>query len=146
MTKASSIQGIAIGVADGDTITILDSANTQHKVRLRGIDAPEKSQPFGRDSKLVLEELVYNKQVRVDFQKKDKYGRLVGTVWQNDLDICLALIKTGWVWHYKHFESEQSRVERDAYSQAELEAKAKKIGIWKEINQIPPWEFRNLQK
>ena len=70
-----------VGVADGDTVTVLDADKVQHKIRLAGIDAPEKSQPFGNRSKQNLSDLVFGKYVRVDWDKRDRYGRIVGKVW-----------------------------------------------------------------
>ena len=78
--NAIILQGKVVHVADGDTITVLDSTNTQHKIRLQGIDAPEKAKAFGQKSKQSLHQLVHNKQVTVEYQKKDKYGRTLGMV------------------------------------------------------------------
>ena len=73
-----TIEGIVVHVADGDTITVLDSNKVQHRVRLAGIDAPEKGQPFGNASRKRLRKLVAGKEVRVEFDKFDHYGRIVG--------------------------------------------------------------------
>ena len=72
--SAGTIQGKVVAVADGDTITVLDAKNTQHKIRLQGIDAPEKAQAYGQRSKQSLYQLIHGMQVDVEFQKKDKYG------------------------------------------------------------------------
>jgi len=80
---AELLQGHVVGISDGDTITLLDDSNIQHKIRLSGIDAPEKKQPFGQASKQSLSDLVYNKAVKVDWTKKDRYGRIVGKVLVN---------------------------------------------------------------
>ena len=84
--QALTIEGRVVGVADGDTITVLDNTNTQHKIRLAGIDAPEKKQPFGNVSKKSLSDLVYGKQVSVDYNKQDRYGRTVGKVMAEGVD------------------------------------------------------------
>ena len=144
--SAGTIQGKVVGVADGDTLTVLDDNKAQHKIRLQGIDAPEKAQEFGQKSKQFLHQLVHSKQVTVEFQKKDKYGRIVGKVVLNGNDVCLEQVKLGMAWHYKQYESEQTTEERDAYAQAELAARTKTIGIWKDKNPIPPWEFRKQNK
>jgi hypothetical protein len=78
---AESLFGRVVGVSDGDTVTVLDATKAPHKVRLAGIDAPEKGQPFGQRAKENLSRLVFGKDVRVAWHKKDRYGRLVGTVW-----------------------------------------------------------------
>ena len=140
--NAATLQGKVVGVADGDTITVLDANNKQHTVRLQGIDAPEKDQAFGQKSKQSLNQLVHSKQVTIEFQKKDKYGRTVGKVLLNDTDMCLAQIKLGMAWHYKQYASEQSIEDRDIYAQAEQNAQNQASGLWKEKTVTPPWEFR----
>ena len=77
---ANVLEGIVVKIADGDTITVLDSDKVQHRVRIAGIDAPEKNQPFGNASGKRLGELVARKEVRVEFNKHDRYGRIVGQV------------------------------------------------------------------
>lgn len=144
--NAATLQGKVVHVADGDTITVLDATNTQHKIRLQGIDAPEKAQAFGQKSKQSLHQLVHSKQVSVEYQKKDKYGRTVGKVVFNGLDVCLEQIKLGMAWHYKQYESEQFKKDREIYAQAELSVRANAIGLWKDKQPIPPWEFRRQQK
>ena len=83
---ADTLLGKVINVADGDTITILDGTNTQHKIRLAGIDAPEKRQAFGNISKQSLAEMVAGQSVAVDWVKVDRYGRKVGKVLLGGLD------------------------------------------------------------
>ena len=144
--NAATLQGRVVGVADGDTITVLDASNTKHKIRLQGIDAPEKVQAFGQRSKQSLSDLVYNKQVTVDFQKKDKYGRTLGKVLLNGTDICLEQIKLGMAWHYKQYASDQPKEDRALYAQSELDAKSKLTGLWSDKSPIPPWQFRRQQK
>ena len=85
---ARTIEGKVTKVADGDTITVLDSDNEQHRVRIAGIDAPEKKQPFGNASKKRLHELVGGKEVRVEFEKYDRY--------QTDLEANAAGIVSKW--------------------------------------------------
>ena len=143
---ASTLQGKVVGVADGDTITVLDATNTKHKIRLQGIDAPEKAQAFGQKSKQSLSQMVYNKQVVVEYQKKDKYGRTLGKVLHNGTDVCLEQIKLGMAWHYKQYKSDQPKEDRETYAQAELASRSMAVGIWKDKNPTPPWEFRKQSK
>ena len=109
---------------------------------MQGIDAPEKAQPYGQKSKQSLHEMVHGKQVLVDYQKKDKYGRLVGKVLINSVDVCLEQVKRGMAWHYKQFANEQSKEDQESYAQAETTAQAQSIGLWKEKSPTPPWVFR----
>ncbi len=140
---SATLVGKVVSITDGDTITVLDSENAEHKVRLMGIDAPEKSQDFGIQSKRALSNLIYQKPVIVEYNKQDRYKRKVGKVILNNQDICLLMIQDGWAWHYKDYEKEQSKTDRDLYSQAELKAQNEKIGLWQSSNPIAPSEFRH---
>ncbi len=120
--------------------------DTQHKIQLQGIDAPEKAQAFGQKSKQSLYRLVHSKQVTIEFQKKDKYGRTLGKVVLHGFDVCLEQIKLGMAWHYKQYESEQPKEDLETYAHAELSARANAIGLWKDKQPSPPWEFRKLNK
>jgi endonuclease YncB( thermonuclease family) len=144
--NAATLQGKVIGVADGDTVTLLDDQKNQHKIRLQGIDAPEKAQAFGNKSKQSLHEMVHGKEVFVDVQKKDKYGRSVGKILVNQTDACLEQIKRGMAWHYKQYANEQSPEDRDVYAQAESTARAQSLGLWKDKSPTPPWAFRKQNK
>ena len=144
--NAATLQGKVIGVADGDTLTLLDDQKNQHKIRLQGIDAPEKAQAFGNKSKQSLHEMVHGKEVFVDVQKKDKYGRSVGKILVNQTDACLEQIKRGMAWHYKQYANEQSPEDRDVYAQAESTARAQSLGLWKDKSPTPPWAFRKQNK
>lgn len=141
--RAEAYGGRVVGVSDGDTITVLDSTNTQHKVRLSGIDAPEKSQPFGQRSKQSLSDLVFGRAVTVETTKRDRYGREVGKVLAGGLDVNLEQVRRGLAWHYKAYEREQPAEDRTTYSAAEQEAKAARIGLWTDPMPLAPWEFRH---
>lgn len=144
--EAATLQGKVVSVADGDTITVLDSQKTQHKIRLQGIDAPERAQAFGNKSKQSLHEMVHGKQVTVDYQKKDKYGRVVGKILLNNTDVCLEQLKRGMAWHYKQYAKEQPKEDQETYSLAEQQAKTELKGLWKDKQPVPPWEFRKQNK
>ena len=141
--QADTLLGKVISVADGDTITILDDTQTQHKIRLTGIDAPEKKQPFGQRSKQSLSDLVFAKTVTVETNKVDKYKRNVGKVLVDGLDANLVQVQRGFAWHYKAYEREQSTIDRKAYAVAESEARAARRGLWADSEPVPPWEFRH---
>ena len=136
------IQGKVVSVADGDTITVLDAEKTQHKIRLQGIDAPEKAQAFGAKSKQALYEMVHGKTVQVSFEKSDKYGRILGKVLLDGQDICHQQIKAGLAWHYKKYQNQQPLADRDAYSASETAAKNEKLGLWSDPRPMAPWDFR----
>lgn len=138
-----TLQGKVIGISDGDTIAVLDNSRTQHKIRLAGIDAPEKSQPFGDRSKQRLSDLVFGKTVTVDWDKIDKYGRTIGKVIVNGQDANLSQVQAGLAWHYKQYEKEQSASDRNSYAKAEVNARTRQIGLWHDTAPIPPWNFRH---
>ena len=140
--NAKTIEGLVVGVADGDTITVLDQQKNTYKIRLQGIDAPEKKQAFGEKSKQSLHDLVHSKQVRIEYDKEDKYGRIVGKVTLGDLDICLQQLSLGLAWHYKKYQNEQSASDQAVYSDTELKSKSLKLGLWADDAPMPPWEFR----
>jgi endonuclease YncB( thermonuclease family) len=136
------LQGKVVSVADGDTITVLDVNKTQHKIRLQGIDAPEKAQAFGEKSKQSLHDMVHGKTVQVFFTKTDKYGRIVGKVFLDTQDICHQQIKSGLAWHYKKYQNEQPQEDQSAYSASELTAKSQRLGLWSDASPIAPWDYR----
>ena len=140
------LNGRVVGVADGDTVTVLDASRQQHKIRLIGIDAPEKKMPYGNRSKQSLSDLIFDRQVQVEYNKKDRYGRTVGKIIVDGVDANLAQIKAGMAWHYKQYQREQSVEDRDTYAQAEVEARASKRGLWKDADPVPPWDWRKQQK
>ena len=141
--QAATFVGKVVGISDGDTIKVLDSNKKEHKIRLMGIDAPEKSQAFGAASKQALSNYIYQKEVTVEYKKKDRYQRILGKVILDKQDICLAMISDGMAWHYKDYEKEQSKTDRDLYSQSELKARQAKIGLWIEKHPVSPWIFRH---
>jgi endonuclease YncB( thermonuclease family) len=153
---ADTLQGKVVKVADGDTVTIVDDNGKKHRIRLAGIDAPEKDQPYGDVSTQGLVELVSDKTVTIEYEKRDRYKRIVGKVLVDPLGevFCMALdcvkkidagleqIKAGLAWHYKKYQGEQSKEDRKAYSEAEGAARQKQLGLWRDKDLIPPWEWR----
>lgn len=139
---SDTLYGSVVALSDGDTITVLDAGKTQHKIRLAGIDAPEKKQPFGDRSRQSLASLVFGKNVRVEYSKTDRYGRIVGKVLVNDVDASLEQVKRGLAWHYKAYEREQSPVDRVHYAAAEADARRARRGLWQDSSPTPPWDFR----
>jgi endonuclease YncB( thermonuclease family) len=143
---ATAFEARVVGVSDGDTITVLDANKTQYKIRVAGIDAPEKNQDFGNRSKEHLSDLVYGKTVNLPEAKIDKYGRTVSRVLIGKTDAGLEQIKAGMAWHYKKYEVEQSPEDRASYSAAETKAKEAKLGLWAQPNAVRPEDFRYASK
>lgn len=146
LATAATLVGIVIGVHDGDTLTVLDSAKVQHKVRLAGIDAPELGQPWGQRSKQGLSAAAYQKLVEVDWHKRDRYGRLVGKVRIDGKDVNVSLVASGLAWHYVEYAKEQHPEERLRYASAEAAARRDRVGLWTEQAPSPPWDFRRPKR
>ena len=143
ISHADVLHGLVVAVSDGDTITVLDESKQQHKIRLMGIDAPEKKQAYGQRSKESLSELVYMKDVDVTWTKRDRYGRTVGQVSVDGTDMCLEQIKRGMAWHYKQYQREQAESDRLIYADAEEQARIAKLGLWIDLKPIEPSNFRH---
>ena len=131
-----------VGVSDGDTVTVLDALHIQHRIRLAGIDAPEKAQPYGDASKRHLSSMVFGKLVRVEYEKHDRYGRIVGKIMKDGHDASLEQLRVGLAWHYKQYQREQSSQDRGAYAEIEQEARQAQIGLWRDSAAVPPWTWR----
>lgn len=147
--SADTIDGLVVGVMDGDTIDVLDRSNSKHRIRLAGIDAPEKAQAFGTRSKQALSDLVYKKQVRVIYSSKDMYGRVIGQVVVDEIDANLSMVEQGLAWVYRTCNRQDvctPSKEGRSYVSAEAYAVNSKIGLWADSHPIPPWEFRRNVK
>ena len=143
---AVQLTGRVVSIADGDTITVLDTANQQHKIRLAGIDAPEKKQPYGQRSKLHLASQVFNRQVTVEWDKTDRYQRIVGKVLVNGSDAKLEQLRAGMAWWYEKYRKEQSPADQRRYRDAEQLARQQKVGLWQDLDPTPPWDWRHRSR
>ena len=139
---AGTLTGRVVRVTDGDTIVVLGPGNAQHKVRLQGIDAPERGQAYGTKSKDHLSDSVAGKFVVVEYDKRDRYERILGKVLLSDEDMNLEQVKAGLAWHYKRYADEQSIGDREAYAAAEEAAQDARRGLWSDPEPVPPWEWR----
>lgn len=136
-------QGRVVGVQDGDTITVLDSSNANHRIRLQGIDAPEKGQAFGTRSHQNLSQLTFDRVVTIEWSKHDRYRRIVGKVTLDGRDVCLEQVRAGMAWHYKYYQNEQTLDDQKLYAEGEESARLAKVGLWIDPDPIPPWDFRH---
>ena len=143
---AETVIGRVVGVADGDTLTVLDADYVQNKIRLAGIDAPEKKQPFGNRSKQSLSDLAFDKTVTVETTKRDRYGRQIGKVLVDGRDVNLIQVEQGMAWFYREYQREQSRNDQKLYESAEDGAKAQKRGLWLDPEPVAPWDFRKNRR
>lgn len=131
----AQLKGKIVKVQDGDTVTLLDSVNTQYKIRLYGIDAPENGQPYGDKSKEYLSNLIAGKEVTVQVKGTDQYKRVLGVVYLGDTNINAEMIRAGYAWNYKYSKDKY-------YIKLQEKAKAEKKGLWKDKNAVDPWQWR----
>ena len=127
--------GKVVGVADGDSITVLRDRE-QVKVRLVDIDAPEKAQPFGNRSRQALDALVHGKEVLVVERGKDRYQRVLGRVYRGDLDVNAEMVREGMAWVFRQHSKDATLLKIEA------EAKEQQRGLWRDPDTVPPWEWR----
>lgn len=146
LAGAGTFSGLCIGVPDGDTIVVRDGKRRRFEVRLQGIDAPEKGQRFGSLARRNLTSLVYRKPVEVDWNKQDKYGRLVGRVYVGDIDVNLSQADAGMAWAYRQYLDEMSARDQRLFLEAEKGARAEGRGLWRDTSPTPPWEWRHRRE
>jgi endonuclease YncB( thermonuclease family) len=112
-------------------------------VRLRGIDAPEKKQPYGEEARETLRAMIAGKTVTVDVKDVDRYGRVAGYVFVGTMNVNLAMVKKGFAWAYTEY---LDRPYVSEFYAAESAARGQKLGLWQQANPTPPWEFRKRSK
>lgn len=127
---------------DGDTVFVLDQSRTSRKIWLAGIDAPELGQRFGEESRTNLAQLVLGKPINVEYIKRDRYGRIIGRLINNDQDINLLQIKGGYAWYFTSQDDELTRERHAIYQSAAQRAKSQELGLWSASSPIPPWTYR----
>lgn len=135
----ADFNGRVVGISDGDTITVLDDQEVQHKIRMANIDAPESKQPFGQKSKLQLSSLIFNKRVFIQERTKDRYNRTIATVSYDKININQAMVLTGYAWVYREY------LDDSFYLQLEQKARTEKRGLWVDPNPVYPATWRKQQ-
>ena len=138
-TSALALDGKVVGVSDGDTITVLSADKTQHKIRLYGIDCPEKAQDFGQKAKQFTSDMVFGKVVDVEAIDIDRYGRTVGMVSINGQSLNEELVRAGYAWVYNQYCKKPFCAQWGLLQQ---QARANKKGLWAHPNSVAPWDFR----
>ncbi len=112
--QAENLEGKVVKIADGDTLTLLTSSSQQIKVRLAGIDTPERKQPFGNKAKQALSSLAFQKQALIEVEAKDRYGRTVGVVFVDGLNVNAELVKQGMAWVYRKYTNDKALYELES--------------------------------
>ena len=144
--RAATLEGRVVGVSDGDTVTVLTAENRQFKIRLSGIDAPEKKQPFGAHAKETLARQLFGQPVVVEWSKTDRYGRILGKVEVDGVDANLEQVREGSAWVYTQYLRELPVEDRKLYLEAERLAKAERRGLWRDEQPEPPWQWRRERR
>lgn len=132
-------EGRCLRVSDGDTITIA-AEGRKEKVRLIGIDAPELRQEGGPEARQYLAKRILNRRVKVEGETRDRYGRLLGTVYLGEENINLSLVREGHAWDYKAYSA------GPAYTRAERAARAARRGLWAQQDAVAPWNYRKAER
>jgi endonuclease YncB( thermonuclease family) len=135
-----TLTGKVVAIADGDTLTILDESKTQHKIRLAGIDAPEKAQAFGNKARAALGEKVFQQSVRIDVIDVDRYRREVGRIYLGERFINLEMVADGLAWRYVTYDKPGE------FTTAEADAREHRRGLWADPHPMAPWEWRKAKR
>jgi micrococcal nuclease len=134
------VDGRVVKIADGDTLTVLDGSNVQHKIRLAGIDAPEKGQPFGTKARENLAGKVFGQTVHVEVIDVDRYRREVGRIYLGERFINAEMVRDGFAWRYVTYDKPGE------FTAGENDAREHHRGLWADPNPVPPWEWRKMKR
>ena len=133
--------GKVIGIIDGDTYDLLIEGNKTIRIRMDGIDAPERGMPFYKVSKNYLAKLCFKQQVRFKAEGKDVHNRNLGFTYLGDgSEVGHLMVKAGMAWHFKKYNSEKE------LANLEIEARNARRGLWYDENPMAPWENRKLHR
>jgi endonuclease YncB( thermonuclease family) len=147
---ADTLSGRVVRVVDGDTLILLVAGaggqQTQERIRLAAVDAPERGQPWGEKAKQALAAHVFGRDVMVEWTRRDRFGRVVGKVIDGGQDVNLAMIRDGMARWFRRFAAEQSAADRKLYEEAENRARLGRVGLWSEENPTPPAERRGRER
>ena len=140
---AATLEGRVVGVSDGDTVTVLTSESRQFRIRLSGIDAPEKKQAFGTHAKETLARQLFGQAVVIEWSKSDRYGRILGKIEVGGVDANLEQLRAGSAWVYTQYLRELAPADRVLYLDAQRQAQSEHRGLWRDSEPEPPWQWRH---
>jgi len=129
-----------VSVHDGDTLRAIDEGKVEQRIRLAGIDAPERGQPFGNVARDRLAALTMGKAVAVDVEDVDRYGRTVARLEVDGLEVCRQMVADGLAWHFTRYSDDER------LAAAEREARAARRGLWRDPAAVAPWEWRASER
>ncbi|WP_417558775.1 thermonuclease family protein [Mesoflavibacter zeaxanthinifaciens] len=139
--QEKEIHGKIVGITDGDTVKLLTVDKTIIKVRVANIDCPERKQPYSARAKQFTSNQIFEKQVKLEYLKKDRYGRYIcNIIYDDSLNLSKQLLKNGMAWHYVKYSNDES------LQMLENEAKKNKEGLWQDPTAVPPWEWRSSKR
>lgn len=142
-----SFEALVLRVQDGDSLVVRRMGQTRsERLRISGIDAPERHQPYGGASRAALAALVDGERLRVSPAKKDPYGRLVATLSLGERDVGLAMIEGGHAWYFRRYRRDLPVALRKPYERAEARAREAGIGLWRDPAAQAPWDYRRRQR
>ncbi len=139
---ARDLHGRVVGISDGDTLTLLTGEQEQVRIRLAGIDAPERGQPYGSRARQALSDIAFGKPVRIAVLDTDRYGRVVGRVFAGAQDANAELVRRGAAWVYRRYSRDPALLGLEEAARAEGQ------GLWAlpEPERVPPWEWRAAER
>ena len=136
-TRGGTLEGKVIKIVDGDTYDLLTSTKTVYRIRMNGIDAPEKGQAYGQKAKDYLGKLCMNQTIRIQWYSKDRNGRYIADGYLKDgHSLSMEMIKAGFAWHFKKYSKDE------VLDKAEIKAREEKLGLWADANPEAPWDKR----
>jgi endonuclease YncB( thermonuclease family) len=142
-------------IHDGDSFNLQTENNVTVRVRIAGIDAPERSQPYAQKSTSALEALLTAGPLRLEPIKRDRFDRWLANVYVNDIDVGLAMVNQGWAWYFRRYKEDLQTFQQIRYELAEQTARQKRLGLWAGLDAAatnpalapePPWQFRERQR
>ena len=140
LANAAPVQGRVLSIADGDTFTVM-LRGQKIKVRIHGIDAPERNMPYYKASKSYLSGLIGNRQVLLTLVEKDRYGRWVARVQLPDkTDVGAQMVAAGMAWHFTRYSADRK------LAALQQKAKVAKLGLWRDPKPMPPWVVRKARR
>ena len=140
LSAETTLYGKVVRIIDGDTFDLIVNGKTNFRIRLKDIDCPEKGQDFYTVCKQALSDYIFNQEVRVIYEKRDRNGRIIGTVFYKQVNVNRIMVQEGYAWHFKKYSSD------NLFSEAETQAKKAKRGLWVQPKPIAPWNFRQIRR
>ena len=132
---AATLVGRVVKIADGDTLTIVID-DRQEKIRLSDIDTPERKQPYGTRATQALADLTFGKTITVLTSNRYRYGRVIGHITVDGVDVNAELVRLGYAWVYRKYSNDAELLHLEDVARTE------RFGLWADSNPIPPWEWR----